>query len=104
AFAMINWIQSTPHWRRVENLALFLQGEDVSEGSLYARADFIQAGLELWREHPFFGLGSNQFRYYMPEFGLRETYSHSNPIEILANYGLIGFVLYYSIYARLSWR
>lgn len=98
------WLQETPYWTRVENFFRFLQGQTVEEGSLYERADLIAAGIHLWKEHPLIGVGTDQFRFYAGGLGLRETYSHSNPVEILANFGLIGLFLYYSPYIALSWR
>lgn len=102
--ATVGWLQTTPYWYRIENLFLFMLGEEVDEGSVYSRADFIRAGLSLWERAPLLGLGADQYRYHLPTLGLRETYSHSNPIEILVNFGLAGFVLFYGIYARLTWR
>lgn len=102
--AVVSWLQATPYWKRVENLALFLQGEKVSERSVYERAALMSAGLHLWSQYPLFGVGADQYRYYTADYGLRQTYSHSNPVEILANFGLLGAMLYYGIYARLSWR
>lgn len=100
----IGWLRTTPHWNRMENLIFFIQGEDVPEVSVYERTDLVAAGLVLWQKSPLIGLGADQYRFHAPDLGLRETYSHSNPVEILANFGLFGFVLYYGIYIRLTWR
>lgn len=102
--AVFYWFQTTPYWSRVENLFFFLQGEDVREGSLNERAALMAAGVELWKENPIIGLGTDQFRFHASKFGIRETYSHSNPVEVLANFGLIGALLYYATYVALGWR
>lgn len=51
----------------------------------------IQVGLNLWSQHPLIGWG---FDAYEDISGFN-TYSHSNFIELLANNGLIGLILYY---------
>ena len=38
------------------------------------------------------GIGNNRFE------NIIQVYAHSNPIEILANLGIIGFSIYYSLY------
>lgn len=98
------WIQNTPYWYRVENIARFASGETVNEGSLYERAELANTAVEVWRLHPVIGVGTDQFRYYAGDYGLRQTYSHSNPLEILANFGIVGVLLYYGIYAALTVR
>lgn len=100
----LGWLSTTPHWQRIQNLVLFFRGDDVAEISVYARADLLAAGVELWMENPFFGLGADQYRYNVSSLGLTETYSHSNFIEVLVNFGLVGAILFYSIYARLTLR
>lgn len=102
--AAITLLPAMPHWSRLENVALFLSGEEVREGSLPTRAWFLQVGLQVWRDHPLFGVGTDQFRYYGVEYGARETYSHSNFTEVLANFGIIGFLIYYGLYVALTTR
>ena len=104
SLGILRWAQSSPYWYRVETFVSFMGGEEVAEGSISVRAQMIASGLELWREHPIIGVGTNQFRYYAHIFGISETYSHSNPVELLANFGIIGALLYYSIYAAITWR
>ena len=52
----------------------------------------IQEAMQLWKRSPFVGLGNGQ---YLVVSG-RECYSHCNYTELLANLGVVGFVLYYS--------
>ena len=44
--------------------------------------------------NPVIGVGIGQFRYYARAGG-SDLYSHNNFLEILANTGIIGFILYY---------
>lgn len=86
-----SWFAETSVFNRFENVVLFFKGRSVSEHSIGARSDMIQVGLNLWSQHPLIGWG---FDAYEDISGFN-TYSHSNFIELLANNGLIGLILYY---------
>lgn len=60
------------------------------EKSALMRMEFIRYGLEMWKQSPVWGNGNEAFRV---QYG---TYSHNNYIELLANYGLLGFGLFYT--------
>jgi len=62
------------------------------EGSADLRLFFIKEGFETWKNNPVLGIGLNNFSFY---YG---TYTHNNFIEMLANLGIIGLILYYLIY------
>jgi hypothetical protein len=62
------------------------------------RGYWKQQGIAGWRSNPVFGSGVEAFR---SDYGIT---SHSTPIDLLYNFGLIGFVLFYSIFASLIWR
>lgn len=62
------------------------------------RADMISTGLAAFWEHPILGNGTG---YSYRLFG---TYSHNNYVELLMNYGLIGFLIYYVPYSILLVR
>ena len=61
------------------------------EKSLEGRLYMIQVGLDLWKESPIWGNGNEAFRVHTGG----ENYSHNNYIELLANYGALGFLFYY---------
>lgn len=72
--------------------------KDVSDWSITERTFFREQAIQLFMKHPIFGVGINGFRAYMSQIGNSHVaYSHCNYTELLANYGLIGFVLYYSV-------
>ena len=85
---------------RMWELIYGLKGEQSGDSSFDTRSDMIWSGLELWLSSPLFGHGNEGFRV-MSGFG---TYSHSTPIELLANYGFIGLVCYYLFYVLLIRR
>lgn len=76
-------------------------GFDISQAqesnSTNLRMSMIINGMELFLQHPFKGNGWGYFTKYA---GFN-TYSHNNYIEILVNYGIFGFFLYYSMYLYL---
>lgn len=74
-----------------------LQG-DSSYHTDEARANMMTVGLKAFWKKPIFGNGTG---YSYRLFG---TYSHNNYVELLMNYGLIGFLIYYVPYAILLIR
>ena len=71
----------------------YFTGDGNTDGSTLLRMRFIEVGMDMFRENPLVGVGANNA--IMFNGGL---YLHNNFIEILANVGLIGFILYYSLY------
>jgi len=61
------------------------------------RIYMIKEGIDLFTTKPIIGNGINAFAR-LSSFG---TYSHNNYIEMLANFGIIGFIVYYSMYAYI---
>ena len=80
--------------RRFEESINALLGKSGGDGSTITRISFIETGWHLFKDKMLIGYGANNFRY-VSGFGM---YSHNNFIEILVDFGLIGFAIYYSIY------
>jgi O-antigen ligase len=62
------------------------------------RTYWARQGLNAWASNPVFGAGVEAFR---ANYGIT---SHSAPIDLLYNTGLIGLLLFYGMYASLAWR
>lgn len=62
--------------------------------STYFRMQMIDEGIELFKQRPILGHGTDTFGY-ISSFG---TYSHNNYVELLANNGLLGLFAYYWVY------
>lgn len=62
------------------------------------RGNWQQFGIAGWKQNPVFGYGTEAFR---DDYGIT---SHSTPIDLLYNFGLIGMVLFYGVFASLIWR
>ncbi len=84
---------------RLKYVYQFLNGRHVAERSLLERSTLMNAAVRLWLEHPFFGSGVEGFAR-KSGYGV---YCHSNPLELLANYGLVGAGAFYSIHLYI-WR
>ena len=68
------------------------------QSSIENRAGWMRDGLAGWADNPVFGHGVESFR---AEFDIT---SHSTPIDLLYNSGLIGFVLFYSVFVSVGLR
>lgn len=81
-----------------ERIEATLEGE---ESSANLREQMIREGWLVWRASPFWGHGIDQFRHVNRFF---RSYSHNNYVELLANLGLFGFLLYYGTIFLLAAR
>ena len=71
--------------------------EDRVGSSVYIREKMVSVGLQLWAQQPIIGHGAGQFSSLS---GFR-AYAHNNYVELLANDGIIGLVLYYILPAAM---
>lgn len=73
--------------------------------STLARIGLIQVGMDLFRKNPILGVGADNAKIYGGiAFGKENYYLHNNFVELLANGGIVAFVLYYSIYLFVGIR
>ena len=87
--------------KRLESLIINLFGGETAEGSFDTRAEMIKLGWKAFLERPIFGYGlGGSFLLYEQELDVY-TYAHNNFIETLLNGGLVGFIIYYFIYAYI---
>lgn len=78
-------------------------GENRDTSSAY-RNTLFNFGLKLFSEHPILGIGmGNAHLYVLDTFG-DNYYLHNNFAEMLASGGIIGFIIYYSMHARVFFR
>jgi O-antigen ligase len=97
----------SPQAARITEISSFLQGESVSDTGLAKRSGMLEEAARLWLQRPFTGWGLDQFR----NVSGWNTYSHDNYVELLANQGIVGCLLYLMIYVstlvslvRSFWR
>jgi O-antigen ligase len=58
------------------------------------RLQMIHEALAIWRLQPVIGRGAGQYAVV----GSFQAYSHNNYTELLVNFGVLGFVLYYGLH------
>ena len=80
---------------RLEMTMQTLEGDGEGDSSSRARFKMIASGWSIFKERLLVGYGADNYAS-VSGYG---TYSHNNFIEILVDFGLIGFVLYYLAYA-----
>lgn len=82
-----------------------VQGSTSSDESTEIRFRLIDVGLQFFKDHPIFGYGTNSFRYIAGTyFSMSEISAHNNYVDILVNFGLIGFSVYYYPSLFLLWN
>lgn len=65
----------------------------VADASSQERVLLIKDSFRVYLNNPVLGVGINQYLHY----SIAGLYAHNNYLEILANFGTIGFFVYYSI-------
>ncbi len=69
------------------------------DNSLYMRSYYIEMAKEMFSEAPIIGKGMGNFARIIDEtYNVAGVYSHNNYWQILSELGIIGFLLYYSLY------
>ena len=79
---------------RLEGMINLITGGGKVESSVNLRWEMIVDGWEAFKERFLMGYGANNYR----NIARYKTYSHNNFIEILVDFGVVGFFLYYLIY------
>ena len=77
----------------------------VSGTSTIERMSLIEQGFSIWKNHKLFGVGLNNFSVLQNIYIINgRTYAHCNYIELLADLGVIGTVLYYLYPFRICFK
>jgi O-antigen ligase len=82
---------------RIDSLLSILTGEGNIDASARVRMELIDVGIRLIKQKPFLGYGVASYT----NISVKGIYSHNNYIELLVGVGLIGTVIYYSIYFNI---
>jgi O-antigen ligase len=83
----------------LENTLLWQRISQFEDNSSQTRLSLYMEGLGMIKKSPIFGIGLSNFSV-LSKTGL---YSHSDYLEVASNTGIIGFIIYFSIYIVL-WR
>lgn len=72
------------------------------DGSAAERQWYREYAFSMWANRPLFGYGFNGFLTQMQAINYwHQAYCHCNQLELLADLGVVGFLLYYGFYAAL---
>lgn len=82
---------------RMEGYLSFLRGGE-GDNSTMVRYQIVKTGMEYFRAHPLLGIGMDNARFTNPE----RIYLHNNYAELLTDGGIVGLLIYYSIYIYSS--
>jgi len=74
--------------------------ENMDDRSNQTRMQMYMEGLDMIKKYPLVGVGLDNYRVWSSS----QLYSHSDYTEVAANTGIIGFVLYFSVYVILWLR
>src|SRR5699024_1009444 len=83
---------------RVDEFILTSTGQSTLDKSSQIRFSLVQYGVEIFKDRPLLGHGINNFRPLYGHLTGWYTYSHNNYIEMLVGLGIIGTIIYYSMY------
>lgn len=78
---------------RIEGFISTLLGKELG-GSDNIRFSMMSEGMEVFFRHPILGIGIANSGFY----SVYGTYFHNNYVEVLADTGIIGFIVYYSFW------
>lgn len=84
----------------LESIGMLGDTSVVSDGSTSLRKQLLTTAWQLFADKPILGWGY----FATARFSEAHLYSHNNYAEILANYGIVGFFLYYGMIFRLLWK
>ena len=90
---------------RMEEMFSTLLGSNTKiDSSTTARLRLVEIGMEQFWKNPFLGIGiGSSGDLVLREYGMN-TYLHNNYIELLACGGIVGFLIYYSMYGYLVYN
>ncbi len=91
-------------FNRFNSMLNVITGKGNVDDSTAVRKQFIQAGLEQFIETPILGIGVSNSSYVTLKATNDKTYLHNNFVELLACTGIIGFLLYYSLFIYLLYE
>ncbi len=89
---------------RMDGFLALLTGEGKVDNSTYVRNLMVQVGLEEFAKRPLFGIGIGSSGTVLGQAIGTSTYFHNNYVELLCCGGIVGFAIYYSLFAYCLWN
>lgn len=83
---------------RMQGLIAVITGVGEVDHSSWLRQQYIEMGLNAFKESPILGIGLDNARLMTRAVYGFDHYLHNNYVELLADTGLLGFCTYYAMY------
>ncbi|MBQ9552969.1 MAG: O-antigen ligase family protein [Clostridia bacterium] len=87
--------------RRFDSMLGFFTNNE-KDYSMTLRLTFLRVARQIFLENIFFGVGLANFPVVLGTVMNASTYAHNNYYELLADLGLVGFLIYYSYYIYVA--
>lgn len=84
---------------RIESMFSFVNGGET-DASTDSRIYYIELGLYHFSNRPWIGYGINCFKSSPGAYGV---YSHCNYVELLFSVGILGFIAFYAMHAKIAY-
>ncbi len=89
-------------YKRILSLLSAVTGVGKTDRSATTRLALIDVGIEQFKRTPILGIGMGSGHLVAWKYLQRFYYLHNNFVEILSGGGIVGFLIYYSIYIYLA--
>lgn len=83
---------------RLKSMFIVLVGGGTRSTDGWLRVQYVKLGLQLFARHPILGIGLGNANLYTSAYWGHDHYLHNNYVELLATLGIVGTLLYYSMY------
>ena len=102
AFFLIRWMMSLEAFsgigKRMNGMIALFTGKGAIDSSSWLRYEYIKLGIDIFKRNPVFGIGMGNARLFVTSNYGHDSYLHNNYVELLADGGIFGFIIYYYIY------
>lgn len=97
--SMSNQFLYNLYGNRIESMFNFFSKTANTDASVTGRLALQQRAIEVFLNHPILGVGIGNFSSYSNNLGgVSGFYAHNNFLELLADVGIVGTVMYYTPY------
>lgn len=103
-FAISNIPMFSGLYERMQRMLYSINGTGLVDHSTLIRNEMVRLGIDWWVKYPIGGIGIGSPHIIALQYVGADHYLHNNYVELLCGGGLVGFCLYYSIYAYIIFQ